>query len=65
MKKDLTEIVFILDRSGSMSGLEADPIGTELNFRVLSKAVANVRSGCALEDNWAAELEQHHKGGRK
>ncbi len=27
MKKDLTEIVFILDRSGSMSGLETDTIG--------------------------------------
>ena len=27
MKKSLTEIVFILDRSGSMSGLEADTIG--------------------------------------
>ena len=27
MKKDLTEIVFILDRSGSMVGLEADTIG--------------------------------------
>lgn len=27
MKKDLVEIVFILDRSGSMSGLEADTIG--------------------------------------
>ena len=27
MKKHLTEIVFILDRSGSMSGLEADTIG--------------------------------------
>ena len=27
MKKDLTEIVFILDRSGSMEGLEADTIG--------------------------------------
>ena len=27
MKKNLTEIVFILDRSGSMSGLEADTIG--------------------------------------
>ena len=24
MKKNLTEIVFILDRSGSMCGLEAD-----------------------------------------
>ena len=27
MKKGLTEIVFILDRSGSMSGLEKDTIG--------------------------------------
>lgn len=27
MQKDLTEIVFILDRSGSMSGLESDTIG--------------------------------------
>ncbi len=27
MKKDLTELVFILDRSGSMCGLEGDTIG--------------------------------------
>ena len=27
MKKDLTEVVFILDRSGSMGGLERDTIG--------------------------------------
>ena len=27
MKKNLTELVFILDRSGSMSGLENDTIG--------------------------------------
>ncbi|WP_042454112.1 vWA domain-containing protein [Neobacillus dielmonensis] len=27
MKRDLTELVFILDKSGSMSGLEADTIG--------------------------------------
>lgn len=27
MKKDLTELVFIIDRSGSMAGLEADTIG--------------------------------------
>lgn len=27
MKKNLTEIVFILDRSGSMNGLEKDTIG--------------------------------------
>jgi hypothetical protein len=27
MKNNLTELVFILDRSGSMTGLEADTIG--------------------------------------
>ncbi|MBQ8692852.1 MAG: hypothetical protein IJ520_06875, partial [Synergistaceae bacterium] len=27
MRKDLTEVVFILDKSGSMSGLEGDTIG--------------------------------------
>ena len=27
MKRNLTEVVFILDRSGSMSGLERDTIG--------------------------------------
>lgn len=27
MKKNLTELVFILDRSGSMKGLEGDTIG--------------------------------------
>ena len=27
MKQDLTELVFILDRSGSMGGLESDTIG--------------------------------------
>ena len=29
MKKNLTELVFILDRSGSMGGLEPDTIGAE------------------------------------
>lgn len=28
MKKNLTELVFILDRSGSMSGLEKHTIGS-------------------------------------
>ena len=27
MKKNLTELVFILDKSGSMAGLERDTIG--------------------------------------
>jgi len=32
MKMDLAEIVFILDRSGSMSGLEKDTIGGYNSF---------------------------------
>ncbi len=32
MKKDLSELVFILDRSGSMSGLESDTIGGYNSF---------------------------------
>ena len=32
MKKGLTEIVFILDKSGSMSGLESDTIGGYNSF---------------------------------
>ena len=35
MRKNLTEIVFILDRSGSMSGLEADTIGPTCSFPIL------------------------------
>ena len=38
MRKNMTEIVFILDRSGSMSGLETDSI----RFRLLSKDCAVV-----------------------
>ena len=32
MKKNLTELVFILDRSGSMAGLESDTIGGYNSF---------------------------------
>lgn len=32
MNKNLTEIVYILDRSGSMSGLEKDTIGGYNSF---------------------------------
>ena len=32
MKKNLTELVFILDRSGSMHGLEKDTIGSFNHF---------------------------------
>lgn len=39
MKKNLTEMVFILDKSGSMAGLEADTIvGFNSMIRRLSMA---------------------------
>ena len=39
MKKGLTELVFILDKSGSMSGLEADTIGGYNSMLVKQQAV--------------------------
>ena len=39
MKKNLTELVFILDRSGSMSGLESDTIGGFNSFIEKQKEV--------------------------
>ena len=38
MKKDLTELVFILDRSGSMQGLESDTIGGSPPFSLTVRA---------------------------
>lgn len=40
MKKGLTELVFILDKSGSMSGLESDTIGGYNSMLEKQKAVA-------------------------
>jgi len=45
MKKDLTELVFILDRSGSMGGLESDTIG---GFNSLLKKQKEVEGECLL-----------------
>lgn len=39
MKKGLTELVFVLDKSGSMSGLEADTIGGYNSMLAKQKAV--------------------------
>ncbi len=39
MKKGLTELVFILDKSGSMSGLETDTIGSYNSMLQKQKAV--------------------------
>ena len=41
MRKNLTEIVFIIDRSGSMSGLEQDTIGG-FNSMILFDNVSEV-----------------------
>ena len=40
MKKDLTELVFILDRSGSMAGLEKDTVGGYNAFLERQKAAS-------------------------
>ena len=39
MKKGLTELVFILDKSGSMSGLESDTIGGYNSMLIKQKAI--------------------------
>lgn len=41
MKKGLTELVFILDKSGSMSGLEADTIGGYNSMLAKQQTVSN------------------------
>jgi uncharacterized protein YegL len=45
MKKGLTELVFILDKSGSMSGLEADTIG---GFNSMLKKQQAVEGDCLV-----------------
>ncbi|MCD7885629.1 MAG: VWA domain-containing protein [Lachnospiraceae bacterium] len=52
MKKDLTELVFILDKSGSMSGLEKDTIGGFNSMLEKQKALAGeCRITTVLFDN--------------
>ena len=46
MKKNFTEIVFILDRSGSMSGLESDTIG---GFNAMIETKEGRRRGCCID----------------
>lgn len=45
MKKNLTELVFILDKSGSMSGLEADTVG---GFNSLVEKQREVEGECLV-----------------
>ena len=45
MKKNLTELVFILDKSGSMSGLEKDTIG---GYNAMLNKQKDVEGSCIL-----------------
>ena len=45
MKKNLTELVFVLDKSGSMSGLESDTVG---GFNSLIKKQREVEGECLV-----------------
>ena len=48
MRKGLTEVVFILDRSGSMSGLEADTIGGFNSMIAKQKKERHISQQCYL-----------------
>ncbi len=61
MKKDLTELVFILDRSGSMSGLESDTIGGFNGMLAKQKEVdGECRITTILFDNQMELLHDRH-----
>lgn len=45
MKKNLTELVFILDRSGSMAGLEKDTIG---GYNAMLEKQRNIPGDCVI-----------------
>ena len=64
MNMDLTELVFILDRSGSMGGLERDTIGG-FNGRALSKAVTCEAASDFLADDWKDDIEKYHEKSQK
>ena len=51
MKKGLTELVFILDKSGSMSGLESDTIGGYNSMRKAKAVEGECRITTVLFDN--------------
>lgn len=38
----------------------SDERGTELNYRVLSKAVSAVCCGCGVDDDWKAEIDEDY-----
>ena len=38
-----------------------DEKGTELNYRVLSEAIANVRCGAPMKASWKKEIERDYE----
>ena len=60
MRKDLTELVFIIDRSGSMSGLERDTIGGfNSMIRKQKQAEGEALISTVLFDNESEVLHDH------
>lgn len=60
MRKDLTELVFIIDRSGSMSGLESDTIGGfNSMIRKQKQAEGEALISTVLFDNVSEVLHDH------
>ena len=39
-----------------------DERGTELNYRVLSETIANVRCGAPMAANWKEKIERDYEG---
>ena len=64
MKKNLTEIVFILDRSGSMSGLEADTIGGFNSMIEKQKRENGEALISTVLDPWYGWWCREYEGGR-
>ena len=71
----MTELIFILERSGSMTGLESDTIGgfnvmiekqkreagEALNYEVISEAVCTVRASRPLTPAWKGRIDEDVK----
>lgn len=80
VKQNLIEIVFIPDRSGSMSGMEAskysidadmaveyhcDRRGTAVSYDAICGAVSAVRACGAVPMGWKNEIEKDRKSRRR
>ena len=56
-----TEVVFILDRSGSMEGLEADTIGTKAIFSGISSFVSSFAAMPEVGNSWLKAIDEDYK----